>query len=159
MGKLLIRYWRVFCSAKNGGTVGAGSIIKKKDSQAKEDTEAVIFDLPEEQLMDKPSGAVAMPGSKERQFVNLSDMQKKIIEERRFDLLDGRVKPTSASLSEREIGDNLISIDLGKLNVQSHNEILLENVDPEQIPDDMDIVFRGDKRIVLVGKLQERDSS
>ena len=74
-------------------------------------------------------------------------------------MLDGRVKPTSASLSEREIGDDLISIDLGKLNVQSHNEILLENVDPEHIPDDMDIVFRGDKRIVLVGKLQEHDRS
>lgn len=61
--------------------------------------------------------------------------------------------PTSASLSEREISDDLVSIDLGKLNVQSTNEILLENVDPSQIPEDLDIVFKGDKRMVLVGRL------
>lgn len=56
-------------------------------------------------------------------------------------------------MSEREISDDLVSIDLGKLNVQSTNEILLENVDPSQIPEDLDIVFKGDKRMVLVGRL------
>lgn len=100
-----------------------------------------------------------MQGSDSRQFVNLSDLQKQIIEEKRFDLRDPRLNPTSASLSEREIGDDLVSIDLGKLNVQSQNEILLENVDPRQIPDDLDVVFKGDKRMVLVGKLQDPNAS
>jgi hypothetical protein len=51
--------------------------------------------------MQKPTGTVAMPGSEEREFINLSDLQKQIIETRTFDLLEKRITPTSASISER----------------------------------------------------------
>jgi hypothetical protein len=50
------------------------------------------------------------------------------------------------------MSEDLVQIDLGKLDVKATDQILLEDVNPNQIPEDLDIVFKGDKRLVLVGR-------
>lgn len=93
----------------------------------------IIFEAPADQLMDKPKG-IDMPGNKERQFTNLSELQQEIIDKKSFDLLDERIEPKTASISDRHLGDDVVQIDLGRLGVMSQNEVLLENVDPKKIP-------------------------
>jgi hypothetical protein len=40
-----------------------------------------------------------MPGSDERDFVSLTDLQKSIINSKEFDLLDERINPMTPGLS------------------------------------------------------------
>lgn len=67
MGKLLVRLWRVFCSSGRSSAPIGGKLIKKPEEEPKEeDQQPVIFDLPENELMDKPTGTVAVPGNEQR---------------------------------------------------------------------------------------------
>ena len=47
---------------------------------------------------------------------------------------------------------NLTKVDLGQVNIKNKNQILLEDIDPQNIPEDMDIVFENKKKLTRVGK-------
>lgn len=48
--------------------------------------------------------------------------------------------------------ENLTKVDLGEVNIKNKNQILLQDIDPNNIPEDMDIVFESKKKLTLVGK-------
>lgn len=66
-------------------------------------------------------------------------------------MLDKRISLQKMGISDI-MSENLTKIDLGYVGIKSRNQILLKDVDPENIPEDMDIIFESKKKLTLVGK-------
>lgn len=80
-------------------------------------------------------------------------MVSRVLEEGKISLSDTEVPIQSAGISLlKELGENTLMADLGKTEIYQHDQILLKDVDPKNIPKDKDIILWGKSaRIYAIG--------
>jgi hypothetical protein len=79
---------------------------------------------------------------------------QQVLETGRISLKDEAINFKSADLSViKELGTDTLQADLGETKIYGNDQILLEDVDPKNIPADKDIIFWGKKaKVFAIGK-------
>lgn len=69
--------------------------------------------------MERNYDETAVPGTEDRMYSGLTDFQRKIILESKFDLMNPLIKPKTKSLSSfLGVEDDLTEINLGKVKIK-----------------------------------------
>jgi len=90
--------------------------------------------------------------------VRSNPLAAQILASKTIDLHDSRVKPRSVELGLRtglNLGPEFLQSDLGTIKMQKATEVLLSDVDPENIPEDKDIILTAKAgKLTAVGRLE-----
>lgn len=112
------------------------------------------------ELMERNYDETSVPGKEDRMYSRLTDLQRKIIQDSKFDLTNPSISPKMAPTNSYSgIQDDLTEINLGTVKVKSDNEVFLSEVDPNNIPEELDIKFDSEKEMRLVGKQSEEKTA
>ena len=109
--------------------------------------------------MKKSYEEVEVESFKGKSFSNLTELQRKIIQEGKFDLTHPEIKPKLASLNSipgLQGKDQITEIQLGNIKIKDKNQVFLSEIDPYNIPQDYEIRFDEDKKLTIIGKKIEK---
>jgi hypothetical protein len=94
-----------------------------------------------------------IPESENKLDLEGNELARQVLEKGEFDLLDPRVQVRAAELDLELPGVRQVGLGVGV--VKKEDQVLLQDVDPLNIPEDKDIIFWGyRKEILLLGQRQ-----
>ena len=90
-----------------------------------------------------------------------NDLAHQILSSGRLNLDDKEIIPKAVDLETmKTLSSDYLQVDLGESKLYGKDQILLEDVDPNNIPDDKEIILWGKKtKIIAIGKPAEEYSS
>lgn len=103
--------------------------------------------------MSRNYNETKVPGLESRKYSSLNELQQEIVKNNKFDLMNPEIIPKSgATNSYVGITEQLTEISLGHVKIKGQHEVFLSEVDPQNIPADLDIRFDSKKELKVVGK-------
>lgn len=109
-------------------------------------------DRAEGEVVERNYDELSVPGAKDKRYAGLDDFQKGIIGSGSFNLSDPKVIPKASPASSFPgINQQLTQISLGNALIRGEHEVFLSEVDPSNIPADLDIRFDSMKEVRIIG--------